>query len=574
MSATLTLALLLASVSPPATGATVPDFSLSDTHRRSRSLADYPDAKAFVVAFLGTECPLANLYVPSLIDLHDEYASQGVQFLIINSNVQDSFVLVAAHAQERQIPFPVLKDFDHTVAESFGATRTPEVFLLDAEHIICYHGRIDDQYGLSHRRAEPTRRDLGEAINELLAEEAISVPETAIEGCLLGRARLPRVEQEVTYTKHVARIMQKHCQSCHRPGEIGPMSLLTYERARSWADMIHEVVLEERMPPWYADPRYGTFANDRRMPADEKELLLAWVEQGCPKGDEADLPAPLEFVEGWTIGEPDVVYHMPEEYEVPATGVLPYLKFTVDPGFEEDVWVQAAECRPGNRAVVHHMIVYIKEKGKPLYAFDGTASTLVGWAPGDMPARYRPGVARKVPAGSEFVFEMHYTPTGTAQSDRSSVGLIFAQEPPEREAQINILANMLLQIPPGDPHYKGEYTYTFREDVQLLSFMPHMHLRGTSAKYIATYPDGRRETLLSVPDYDFNWQSVYAFEKPLEIPKGTKLEWIATWDNSADNPRNPDPEARVIWGLQTWDEMQNGWMVYVPQQSPTKGEEE
>ncbi|HEY8506617.1 MAG TPA: redoxin domain-containing protein, partial [Gemmataceae bacterium] len=356
MFATLTLAtaVTLAPANPPAEqpaapGATVPDFTLKDTRRRPRSLADYKNAKAFVVVFSGNECPLANLYVPTLIELHKEYAPKGVQFFLINSNAQDSFVLTAAYAREREIPFPVLKDFDHAVADAFGARRTPEAFLLDAGRVIRYHGRIDDQYGISHRRAGPTRRDLKEAIDELLAGKPVSTPETTPEGCFIGRAREPRLDREVTYAKDVAPLMQKHCQSCHRPGEIGPMSLLTYAAAKSWAETIREVVLEERMPPWHADPRYGKFSNDRRMPAGERDTLLAWVEQGCPKGDEKDMPPPAKFPEGWSIGEPDLVIRMPEEYEVPATGVLPYLKFTVDPGFKEDVWVRAAECRPGNR---------------------------------------------------------------------------------------------------------------------------------------------------------------------------------------------------------------------------------
>jgi peroxiredoxin len=567
-----TLAVLLATAglpaaadkpAPPAVGATVPDFNLADIHRRRRCLAHYKDAKAFVVVFAGTECPLANLYVPTLIDLHTKYAPRGVQFLIVNSNSQDSFVRVSAHAQERKVPFPVLKDFDHKAADAFGAKRTPEAFLLDAERTIRYHGRIDDQYTVGFSRLAPTRRDLAVALDELLAGKPVTTPTTAITGCFIGRALQPRVEGKVNFTKHVAPILQKRCQECHRPGEIGPMSLLTYKNARAWADTIHEVVLEQRMPPWHADPRHGSFANDRRMTQEETDTLLAWVEQGCVKGDDKDLPPPRKFPEGWTIGKPDVVFQMPEAFKVPAAGVIPYKYFVVDPGFKEDVWVQAAECRPGNRAVVHHVLVYLREPGKRLYDKDGTAHTLVGWAPGDMPARYAPGTARRIRAGSKFVFEVHYTPNGTEHTDRSSVGIIFARKKPDRQVETNILNNNKFRIPPGAANHKGEMTYTFRDDALLLSFMPHMHLRGVSAKYVATYPDGKTETLLSVPDYDFNWQSIYRFKKPLHIPKGTKLKWIAHWDNSADNPRNPDPRKEIRWGLQTWDEMQNGWMEIV-----------
>ncbi|MGF1582238.1 MAG: redoxin domain-containing protein [Gemmataceae bacterium] len=547
----------------PAIGATIPNFTLQDIHRRDRSLTDYKKKKAVVVLFVGTECRLANLYVPTLTQMHKTYEKKGVQFLAINSNSQDTFVEMSAHAQERKVPFPVLKDFDNKVADLFGAKRTPEVFLIDDQRVIRYRGRIDDQYGITYARNKPRQEDLKAALEELLAGKQITTPRTKVSGCFIGRVETPRMKGHVTYTKHVAAILQKRCQECHRPGEIGPMSLLTYRDAKAWAETIHEVVLEQRMPPWHADPRFGEFHNDRRMLQEEIDTLLAWVDQGCPKGDVKDVPPPRTFPKGWGIGKPDVVFHMSKAYKVPATGVLPYKRFVVDPGFKKDMWVQAAECRPGNRAVVHHILVYIKKPFRPIYSADGTAYTLAGWAPGDMPTRYEPGVAKRIPAGAKLVFEMHYTPNGIAQMDKSSIGLIFSRKPPKHEALSNILANMWLRVPPNTPNHREEMTWTFPKDAMILSFMPHMHLRGTSAKYVATYPDGTKKTLLSVPDYDFNWQSVYRFKKPLEIPKGTKLKWICTWDNSADNPRNPDPSKTVRWGLQTWDEMQNGWMELV-----------
>jgi peroxiredoxin len=560
---TATLALANAPEAKLAPGTKVADFSLKDIHRRPRALADYKDAKAFVVVFLDTDCPLSNLYVPTLLDLHKQYTAKGVQFVAVNSSNQDSFVSVSAHAQERDIPFPVLKDFDQKVADAFGAKRTCEVFLLDAGRVIRYHGRIDDQYAIGVRREKPSRTDLKEAIDELLAGKAVSKPETEVAGCPIER-RKPAAKDGVTYAKHVAKIMQKRCQECHRPGEIGPFSLLTYDDAKKRTARIREALVEERMPPWHADPRHGKFLNDRRLPQDEIDTLLAWIDSGAAKGDDADLPPPAKFVKGWKIGEPEKVFSMEKEFAVPASGVVDYKRFTVDPGLKEDVWVQAAECRPGNREVVHHILVYILAPGKrDPYSSDGTAATLAGWAPGDMPAIYPPGTARLIPAGSKLMFEVHYTPNGTAQTDRSSVGVIFAKKPPEHAVETNILANLLLKIPPMQPDVKGELTFTFRDDALILSLMPHMHLRGTSAKYVATYPDGKTETLLSVPDYDFGWQSVYRFAEPVKVPKGTKLKWIGRWDNSPDNPRNPDPKKEVRWGLQTWDEMQNGWMEVV-----------
>ena len=560
---TATMTFADAPATPPSAGSKVADFSLKDIHRRPRSIADYKQAKAFVVVFLDTECPLAKLYLTTLKDLHKKYTPAGVQFIAINSGEQDSFVAVSAHAQEREIHFPVLKDFDHKVADAFGAKRTCEVFLLDTDRVIRYHGRIDDQYGIGFRREKPNRNDLQEAIDEFLAGKPVAKPKTEVAGCPIER-RKPLANGEVTYAKQVSRIMQKRCQECHRPGEIGPFSLLTYDDAKKRSARLREVLVEERMPPWHADPRFGKFVNDRRLPREEIDTLLGWIDSGTPKGDDADMPKPIEFVKGWKIGKPEQIFTMEKEFAVPESGVIDYQRFIVDPKFKEDVWVQAAECRPGNREVMHHILVYIIAPGKrEPYSQDGTAATLAGWAPGDMPARYPPGTARRIPAGSKLMFEVHYTPNGVAQKDRSSVGIILAKEKPDREVEMNILANMLLRIPPMKPNVKGEFTYTFRDDALILSFMPHMHLRGTSAKYIATYPDGKTETLLSVPDYDFGWQSGYRFQEPLRVPKGTKLQWIGHWDNSPDNPRNPDSKKEVHWGLQTWDEMQNGWMEVV-----------
>lgn len=548
----------------PAIGTVVPNFSLKDIHRRPRSLEAIKGRKAFVVAFIDAECPVANLYVPTLIALHQEYSARGVQFLAINSSAQDSFTTVSAHAQERGVPFPVLKDFDQSVADSFGAKRTPEVFVLDAGRAIQYHGRIDDQYGVSGRRDKPSRNDLRAALDELLAGKPVQVPETEVSGCPIERSRNALDGKEVTYSRQVARIIQDRCQECHRPGEIAPFPLMTYDDAEKRTSRIREAVIEERMPPWHADPRYGHFANDRRLSREERDALLAWIDAGAPRGDDKDLPPPKAFVHGWKIGQPDKVFTMARQFKVPATGVLDYQRFFVDPGFKDDVWVQAAECRPGNRKVVHHILVYILAPGRrEPYDADGTAATLVGWAPGDMPVRYTPDMARKIPAGSRLLFEVHYTPDGTEQTDQSSVGIIFAKKPPLRSVEMNILANMIFRIPPRAANYQGQMTFTFPEDALVLSFMPHMHLRGISARYELAYPDGRKETILSVPDYDFGWQSGYRFEKPLQVPRGSRLTWIGRWDNSADNPRNPDPSKAIYWGLQTWDEMQNGWMEVV-----------
>jgi hypothetical protein len=325
------------------------------------------------------------------------------------------------------------------------------------------------------------------------------------------------------------------------------------------------------MPPWLADPRHGTFANDRRLPKPDKEALLAWIEQGCPKGDDKDMPPPRPFTPGWVIGKPDVVLSMPAEFEVPATppkGGVPYQYFEVATNFKEDRWVVRAEAKAGSPEVVHHIIIFIVPPGEEFHKNRPGNRVLCGVAPGDTALRLPPGVAKKVPAGSKLIFQMHYTPNGIARKDRSSVGLIFAREKPERAAITVAVLNPVFRIPPGDPHHQVESWFTFKQDSHILGFMPHMHLRGKSFLYEAIHPDGKKVALLLVRRFDFNWQSSYRLAKPYAMPKGSRLHCVAHFDNSDRNPNNPDPTQEVRWGDQTWEEMMIGWTEIVLDRKP------
>jgi peroxiredoxin len=554
-----------------AIGTTVERFTLPDTAGKAWSLPPAgDDAKAVVVVFLGTACPINNAFLPTLVHLHDEYGPKGVRFVAVNSLRQDSAERVAEHAGKHHLPFPVLKDASQVVADRFGARRTPEAFLLDAGRVIRYRGRIDDQFGFDYRRPKPTHRELAEAIDAVLAGTPVATPVTAVEGCIIERSAKPKAEATVTYAKEVSRIVQAHCQECHRPGQIGPMPLLTHDDASSWAGMIREVVASKRMPPWHADPRFGHFRNERGLSDADRNTLLAWVDQGCPAGDPKDLPPAQQYVEGWAIGKPDAVFTMPQEFKVPAQtparGVR-YQYFMVDTNFDEDRWVQAAEAKPGARSVVHHIIVYAMEKGQRRRMTEDQVGEgfLTAYAPGDMPSVYAPGEAKRLPKGARLVFQMHYTPDGIERVDRSSVGLVFAKEPPRYEVKTRGIQNpqWLLSIPAGADNHEVTAWTRFPHDTLLVSLLPHMHLRGKDFQYEAVYPDGRRETLLSVPRYDFNWQSNYRLREPLKLPAGTKIECTAHFDNSPGNKSNPDPTRTVKWGDQTWEEMMIGFVDYV-----------
>ena len=554
-------------------GRKIADFILPDWKGQRVALSDYSEKSVLVLFFMGTACPIANLYVPELSSLQREQGTKGVQVIGIHSNAGITRDDLVKHVKEYKVGFPVLHDADQRFAALLGASRTAEIFLLDRQRVVRYHGRVDDRFGYTYKRDEPRRRDLREALTEVLAGKKVTVADTEPLGCLITHRRRAQGLTEVTYAKEVSRIIQRRCHECHRPGMIGPFSLLNYESAVEWTDMMKEVVTQRRMPPWHADPRYGDFSNNRRMPQEEVDTLVAWIDSGAPFGDRKDLPPPKKYAEGWVIDEPDIVFKLPEEVTVPADGVVPYLHFNVPTHFKEDVWIQAAEARPDNRAVVHHIIVFSRDpKAKSRRGRNG--QFVAGTAPGDPPLILPPGMAKKIPAGHELRFQMHYTPTGKVEKDRSSIGMIFykGKTPPKAIARTRGIMNFRFEIPPGDSSYRVESSYTFRRDAYVFSLMPHMHWRGKDFVFRATYPDGRNEVLLSVPAYDFNWQNTYRFTTPMRAPKGTRIDCVAHFDNSKDNPANPDPTKAVRWGDQTWEEMMIGWMGYTwveQEQTPT-----
>ncbi len=547
--------------------------SLRDLRGNRRALHDFKGHRAVVLAFLGTECPVSNLYVPGLLALEKKYRPQKVQFIAVYPNAREDLDRVAAHSYDRDVPFPVLKDVGQRLAAALGVRRVPTVAVLDADFAVRYRGRVDDHYGVASRRPKATRDDLALAIDEVLAGKPVSVAETEADGCLVDRGGKAPGRPDVTYTKHVSRILQARCQACHRPEQAAPFSLLTYEDAARHGRTIKEVTTQRRMPPWHADPRYGHFVNDRRLTQDEVDTLAAWVDAGMARGDAKDAPKPVDWAEGWTMGKPDVVFTMPKEFDVPADGTMPYQYFTVRTGFAEDRWVQMAEARPGAAGVVHHVVVYMVKAGQRRpFSADGSMSVLVGWAPGDLGLSCPPDTALRLPKGSELLFELHYTPNGTKTKDRSSVGIIFAKQPPKHELMMNSFANENIKVKAGESHHKEEATLRLRADARILGFVPHMHWRGKHFRYELLHPGGKQETLLSVPRWDFNWQSVYQFKEPVKLPKGTRIRAVAHWDNSVNNPLNPDPGKDVLFGLQTWEEMMVGWVSYVWERPETAAE--
>lgn len=569
---------ILASVAPaaepsPPLGTKIADFTLANAAdgKAWNFVEATRGAKATVVVFPGTACPVSLAYVPRLIELEKKYREDGVKFVAVYSHESDEPADIAKQAKHFGIPYPVLKDDGVKVADKFHVDRVPAAYVLDATRTVRYQGRIDDQFSLGVHRDKATTRELGNAIDSILEGVDVRVPETVASGCKLTRAKPGAGSGPlVTYTKDVSRIIQAKCLECHRSGEAAPFALDSYKAAKSWAGMIREVVADDVMPPWHADAAFGHFKNDRRLTAEDKATFLKWIDQGCQEGSPKDLPQPKQYVDGWRLPrEPDEIITMRKPISVPANSFLgfgvPYQYVPVGEPFAEDKWIEAVEVRPQYRAVVHHIICFIIPPGGTIFDVAGRdfgRHMLGAYVPGDAPVVMPPGHARKVPKGSQLMFEMHYTPNGKAGPDQSMIGLCLAKEPPKHEIQNASIMNGRFRIPPGAENHEVKSVQAFPKETRLFIFTPHMHVRGKAFKMELVTKDGSRETLLNVPKYDFNWQANYELAKPRDIPAGSKIECTAWYDNSKKNPTNPDPSATVRWGNQTWQEMMIGFVVY------------
>lgn len=369
----------------------------------------------------------------------------------------------------------------------------------------------------------------------------------------------------VTFYRDVLPILQEHCQSCHRPGEIAPMPLETYAQARPYAAAIRELTTLRQMPPWFADPCCGHFSNDPSLSNDRIATLAAWANAHAPAGSASDAPPARHWEVGWNIDRPDLILQMPRAKPIPAAGDVPYQYVIIPTGFKEDRWVRMSEIRPSNRSVVHHAVAYIRPPSsqwlrgaKQRDAHWTDSDILLVYAPGSLPDRWPEGFAKLVPAGSDIVLQMHYTARGRATEDRTSIGLVFSKPPSKRVLTLQ-LTNDHFRIPPGDPAYRAEVHGSLPNDALLLSLFPHMHLRGKTFEYNIVEPRGRIRTLLRIPQYNFFWQLSYRLATPIPLKAGAILQAVATFDNSKNNPHNPDPNATVTWGEQTWAEMMVGF---------------
>lgn len=543
----------------------VPNFRLLDLDGNTHELHRWKTERAVVLFVTSAGCPIVQQSIPALKSLKKAYEGKGVRFVMLNPRVDEDVEALGREVKEYGVDMPILMDSAQLVARTLDLRRTAEAVVIEtAGWRVRYRGALDDRLGYGQQRPAATKRYLEDALDAVLGGRVVEIASSPVKGCVVAEA-FPGIPD---YARDVAPVLQRHCVPCHSAGNVGPFAFDRYESVRRHGATALETLLEERMPPWHADPRHGAFANDRSLSAESRAHLVSWIRAGMPRGTGADPLAStvVKPVGPWPLGEPDHVVAMPKAAQIPDTGILPYQVFRVRSPMTNDAWVRGVTIRAGNPKVVHHCLVFIRYP-KALRHLEppqdeGTAGFFAGFVPGTEPVWFPEGTAKFVPKGSDFIFQMHYTTTGKPETDRTELALYIAKDQPASELVTGAATSMDIEIPPGASAHPARSEFQFAEDSLVYEFSPHMHLRGSTFQYTAEYPDGRREVLLRVPRYDFSWQTLYRLKTPKRVPAGTRLVCTGTFDNTALNLANPDPGVTVRVGEQTTDEMFIGYFNY------------
>ena len=560
----VTSLLFAASASALNAGSRVDNFRLLDHHGASHELYYLSDMKAVVIMVQGNGCPIVRKTWPALQALRERYRAQGVEFLLLNSNPQDNRDSVAKEAAEFGIDLPIMIDETQLIGEALGVDRTADVFVIDPKTWkLAYRGAVDDRISYGAERPTASKHYLADALDAVLAGKPVAVSQAEAVGCIVNFPERERrdAHAKISYAETIAPLLTEKCVACHRPGGVGPWAMTDYNMVRGFAPMMREVLRTKRMPPWHADPKYGHFVGDRSLSTEQIKTLVHWIEAGAPRGDGPDPLATQDKTwSEWTMGKPDLIVEVPA-YNVPASGVVSYQYPSAPNPLGRDVWVRGIEIIPGDRAVNHHVLAGIDDPASTRPMIEKIGG-LGSYAPGRNAAPYPEDTGILLRKEASFRFQVHYTPNGKATTDVTRIGLYFYDKVPKHKLEMTLIADPSLTIPANTKAYSGSLNHVFDRDVLLYSLLPHAHLRGSAAKFTAHYPDGHEEILLSVPKYDFNWLSIYFLQSPKLLPKGTRVVFDITWDNSAQNPLNPDPNKVVKWGDQTWEEMNVGWFRY------------
>jgi peroxiredoxin/mono/diheme cytochrome c family protein len=593
-------------------GKKIGNITFKNASGKTSTLYDLKNKKAIVIVFLSFECPVSNSYSQPLSNMATEFAKQGIAFIGLTTNQDDTPADVAKHAKEHDLKFPVFHDTGFTAAGALKADVTPEAFVLNGDHVMMYRGRIDNSYYARLKKNQQiTKHDLRQVLGEILSGRPISNPATEAVGCAIPRDNKSAVKAgEVTYHRDVLPILQQNCQSCHRPGEVGPFSLMTYRQAVNWATDIKEYTQKRVMPPWKPSAGFA-FHNERKLSDKEIATLAAWADNNTPEGDVKDAPPPVKFTSGWTLGQPDLVLTVGDDYQLGPTGSDVFRCFVLPTNLTEDKHVAAVEVRPGNPRVVHHALCFIdtngqgrkleeqaKAKGKdqekkanddpkhrpseldrgPGYSMAMGVGflprgALGGWVPGQI-GRYLPeGTGIELPKGSDVVMQLHYHRNGRLEKDRTSIGIYFAKKKVDKVFQGGVIPGLFFGIPAGAERHPVKGSTWATGDLTLHSIMPHMHMIGKEITVTMTPPEGAKQTLLAIKEWDYNWQETYLFKEPVQIKSGTRFDVEAVYDNSAKNRNNPfDPPRLITFGEQTTNEMcfvflggtSSGWRQQLP----------
>ncbi len=558
-SATPTAATELATA--PAAPATIDNFMLSDTDYMGHELYRMTDAKVIVMVTTGNGCPIARNLTPHLKALKAQYGGQGVQFLMLNSNLQDGRDAIAKEKEEFGIDIPILMDTHQLVGEQLGVTRTAEVFVIDPKTWkIVYRGPLDDRMDYGTQKAKADHPWAADAIEAALAGRQALAANRQSPGCLIDfpeRAKLAATR--ISYVKDVAPILEAKCVACHVEGGIGPFAMTSYEMVKGFSPMIRETLRTDRMPPWNADPHVGKFADDKSLSSVEIKTVVHWIEQGAPRGDGVDpLAAKRRVAEVWPLGKPDLILDLPQ-YKIPASGVVDYQRPIIVNPLTEGKWVRASTYVVNQRQAVHHFLSgYLKEIPKDGQANESRwGASLGGYAVGAESTLWPKNVGSYLPPGGALGFQAHYTPFGKEVTDASKIGLYFYKdgEKPDLMMRNSVVVDNSISIPAGEARHKETAYIDVPKEMLLYSAFPHAHYRGYASDLWLQLPDGSRKRILAMPRYDFNWQREYTFAQPLKIPAGSKLIANYWYDNSRQNPANPDAKRVVPWGDQSWDEM-------------------
>ncbi len=547
-------------------GRRVEDFELQKAQGGSLKLGgELNGKKAVVLALFRASCPISNKLGPELARIEGDYAGKGIGMLLVNTAPEARPEAVAKFVADYGLKSPVVQDPAQTMLGAFAATTTTEVFVLDAARTLVYRGAVNDQYGLGYAKETAGTHYLRQALEAVLRGEPPGIEAVSAPGCALELTRKEPVGTgSLTYHKDVSRILQANCVACHRRDGLGPFSLESYADVLENAGMIKKQVERGAMPPWFAARHSGpVWANDRSLSDRDKSDLLQWLGAGRPEGAAADAPLARKFSEEWMIGKPDAVVQMPQAIAIKAEGTMPYQHSVIETSFPEERWVQAYEVAPSARAVVHHVIVSMHEKdAKPGVRTNAADGFWAAYVPGNSYRVLPEGFAKRLPAGAKLKLQIHYTPTGKATQDQIRIGLIFAKQPPQYEVHVSSVANPRLSIPANAPNHLETAQKVVPGEMMLTGYMAHMHVRGKAFKYELITADGRTETLLDIPRYDFNWQLQYDLAQPKFVAAGSTMKISAVFDNSRGNPANPDPTKVVRWGEQTSEEMMIGYVEH------------